>query len=718
MHRFRSVSLWIALLALLLVGKSLTAQGTPGSGFMINSFETPADLARVQPILSQIAQVPNYVTSYTYALKVSTPISQWYPGITIVPASGVWDFSQCGGLAFDMANPDPITLNFGIRLEDSNGNASSFDTSLEAGGRAAFRLPFSTTLPDPAIYGLRALPNPYVSMRVLPIVLYAPFDLTHITKINFYLRQPAQTHTFYLDSVRLLASYSVGSLLTGGLDAYGQYSKASWSGKFSASSTFASRAQAETLDLALHPPATNLDVWGGWLGAPAQTATGFFTTAKVNGRWWLVTPDGHLFFSVGMNAVTLGDDYNATLITARQTMFSWLPATTDPLADHFGFTNKIFAGLVPQGTTYNFAAANAERKYGSTWDTAWLNNALQRLPSWGFNTLGLWSDSRLAASQKMPYVVTSGTGGTTTHVDSGNNVWGPMPDPFDPTFPALVSTNLTNVTAQAKNDPWCLGYFVDNELSWTGKGNYPNYGLAYGALALNASSSPAKAAFVAQLQAKYTSIDALNTAWGTTFASWAAFSLPFKASPTPNVALQGDLSAFVSLFAQKYFSIVRAQLKALDPNHLYLGCRFLPYTPEVLQAAAGQCDALSFNIYQPTVDPTQWSILTGFNKPCLVSEFHIGAWDRGLFGTGPVAAPNQSTRAKMYQSYVQSVVDNPNFVGCHWYEFMDEPTLGRTWDGENFNIGFVDVTDTPYPEMVAAARAVNFQVYTRRYTGQ
>jgi agarase len=38
---------------------------------------------------------------------------------------------------------------------------------------------------------------------------------------------------------------------------------------------------------------------------------------------------------------------------------------------------------------------------------------------------------------------------------------------------------------------------------------------------------------------------------------------------------------------------------------------------------------------------------------------------------------------------------------------------GRTYDGENYNIGFVDVTDTPYPEMVEAARAVHATLYQR-----
>jgi hypothetical protein len=42
-------------------------------------------------------------------------------------------------------------------------------------------------------------------------------------------------------------------------------------------------------------------------------------------------------------------------------------------------------------------------------------------------------------------------------------------------------------------------------------------------------------------------------------------------------------------------------------------------------------------------------------------------------------------------------------IGTHWFQWIDQPSTGR-FDGENYNIGFLDVTDRPYPEMVAAAK--------------
>ena len=50
------------------------------------------------------------------------------------------------------------------------------------------------------------------------------------------------------------------------------------------------------------------------------------------------------------------------------------------------------------------------------------------------------------------------------------------------------------------------------------------------------------------------------------------------------------------------------------------------------------------------------------------------------------------------------------FVWWRWLQWAGARLTGR-FDGENYNIGLVTVTDTPYPELRAAAREVNIQLY-------
>ena len=64
---------------------------------------------------------------------------------------------------------------------------------------------------------------------------------------------------------------------------------------------------------------------------------------------------------------------------------------------------------------------------------------------------------------------------------------------------------------------------------------------------------------------------------------------------------------------------------------------------------------------------------------------------------------NQEERGVAYRYYLEQAAANPSVIGAHWFEWIDEPNTRRN-DGENYNIGFVDVTDRPYSELVEAAK--------------
>jgi len=93
------------------------------------------------------------------------------------------------------------------------------------------------------------------------------------------------------------------------------------------------------------------------------------------------------------------------------------------------------------------------------------------------------------------------------------------------------------------------------------------------------------------------------------------------------------------------------------------------------------------------------------NLPILIGEFHFGVPERGL-APGLVQAMNQTERGVAYSYYVEHAAEHPAIIGTHWYQWIDQPVTGRR-DGENYNIGWIDVTDRPYPELVAAAKATH-----------
>lgn len=84
-----------------------------------------------------------------------------------------------------------------------------------------------------------------------------------------------------------------------------------------------------------------------------------------------------------------------------------------------------------------------------------------------------------------------------------------------------------------------------------------------------------------------------------------------------------------------------------------------------------------------------------------------------MFHTGLRAAASQQDRAGKYAAYVRGALRNPYIVGTHWFQYKDQATTGRG-DGENYQIGFIDICDRPHPEIVTAAREVGYPMYEYR----
>jgi hypothetical protein len=125
--------------------------------------------------------------------------------------------------------------------------------------------------------------------------------------------------------------------------------------------------------------------------------------------------------------------------------------------------------------------------------------------------------------------------------------------------------------------------------------------------------------------------------------------------------------------------------------------------------AARAFDVYSVNIYDrqvPAERVKEISELTG--KPILIGEFHFGTPGRGL-AASLVQVRDQAERAKAYRYYVENALAMPELVGTHYFQWADQPSTGRS-DGENYNIGLVDVTDRPYPDLVSALQETHARV--------
>ncbi|HEY3268040.1 MAG TPA: beta-galactosidase [Armatimonadota bacterium] len=639
------------------------------------------------------------------AFRLTFQPADWPNVMWRAPQAKPWDWSAAEAMVIDLANPDPQPLQLSVRIDDApeadgirHCRSTTFDLPGKASGLYVVPLRDAGGADD---RGMRGAPPLLPGGAMQLGAATGAIELTHIHAFQLFMHSPAGPRSIRVHSIRL--AEPKGDRYAGLLDRFGQYTGADWPGKVRSDSDLKKRDSEEREALKAGAAPSGLDAYGGALGGLPSRATGFFRAEKLAGRWTLVTPNGYPFISIGVDVV---QPRSETLVQTRESMFTWLPEPESPLAAHFSQVANIHRGPVKGGRAFDFYGANLERKYGAAYEAAWTERTLDRLRAWSFNTIGNWSSEPLEAAGRMPYTATLGVGGAFARVPSGADLWGEMPDPFDPEFARAAEASLGAAADRRKADQSCIGYFVDNELSWAGWDDAGRYALVRGVFSTG-PAQPAKRALVGNLLAKYGTVEKLNAAWGTTFASWDEVRKPFKEPSSVTPALKADESAFLSVYAATYFAIVRSTLRKHDPNHLYLGCRFAAWTPETVKEAALACDVVSFNIYSRTLDPSKWAFTDTLAAPCIVGEFHFGALDRGMFHPGLVQASDQRERGRFYAEYMRSVAARPAFVGAHWFQYVDEPTTGRYFDGENYNIGLVSITDTPYPELTAAATAAN-----------
>ena len=150
--------------------------------------------------------------------------------------------------------------------------------------------------------------------------------------------------------------------------------------------------------------------------------------------------------------------------------------------------------------------------------------------------------------------------------------------------------------------------------------------------------------------------------------------------------------------------------KRVDPNHLNLGARYYTVPPDWALEGMKCFDVFSVNGYQQRVRPELGTLSAQVERPVMIGEWHFGALDVGLPASGIGHVRDQKARGQAYRVYLEDAAAKPWCVGVHWFTLYDESALGR-FDGENWNIGFLDVCNRPYNEIGRAARASHERLY-------
>lgn len=710
------------------------------------------------------------------ALKVILNSKEhWSANLALVPETP-WDWSDLHdfNFAFDVAGTGSESVQIDLNMSDISGDGYTRGFVVPVGPATTVYGKMDghdqTQADGTAINdfnfpsGLRANPETWEGddRQVYSFWGKKKLNLDGITMIAFSVSGNLTDREFTIDNIRLRPNPAKDpNFLVGILDKFGQNAKVDYSTKVHSDEELRSIAAAEVAALK-GTPLPGRSQYHGWKDGPKLDATGYFRTEKFDGKWWLVDPEGYLYFSTGVDIIRLsnsstvtGYDFDHELIEERDVneiiseddqplnrvndaaiptrtlksdlranMFEWLPEYDDPLGDHFGYRRDVVAGPLKRGETYSFYSANLERRYGETYDGSfmdtWRDVTIKRMIDWGYTSLGNWAEPEFYENTRIPFIAFADINGDYKTLTSGFDLWHPLPDPYDPVFYERAVVSAEFVKEQMKASPWCMGIFYDNEQSFGRPDNDQlYYGLVLNTLKESATDKPAKAAFSKILKDKYQTIDALNAAWATDIASWEEFDAGVDEGFTTPEQRQ-DYSDLLYAYGKQYFSTIRKATKSVLPNHLYLGARMADWgrPDEIVRAAAEETDILSFNLYEDGYKSQHWDILYEVDRPTLIGEFSFGSDDAGHEHPGIVIAADQADRGRKFKDYMYSFIESQHFVGVHMFQYMDGPITGRAYDGENYNSGIVSVTDIPYAPLVEASKEVGANLYQRRLNAQ
>jgi agarase len=282
---------------------------------------------------------------------------------------------------------------------------------------------------------------------------------------------------------------------------------------------------------------------------------GFFRVGQArDGHWWLLDPQGLAFFSKGVAGV-----------------------------NRSGRTG----GRAPQ------PGADAQSSLARHADAqSFLRSAVQRLRAWHFNTLGAWSEAaRGDAGMYFSEALEFARCGPAIH---RAGAW--LPDVFDPAWREAVEAQARARCGPLRACRELIGYFTDDALGWAQPDQTGRPSLLQICLSLEPSQRAYHAAWEFVLATRRGDLAELAREWETELPNKETLrQLTHKERALTSDGYRRDQRLFAREFARRYFATAAAAIRAHDPDHLILGCRFAGAPGEVIlsECAYPNVDVLS-----------------------------------------------------------------------------------------------------------------------------
>lgn len=422
--------------------------------------------------------------------------------------------------------------------------------------------------------------------------------------------------------------------------------------------------------------AQELDTYGGFTDIEGKK-TGFFHTQKIDDRWWLVTPEGHGFFGIGLSHPVTGFSKGAVTFSYKGSQEAWLRDGIKKMR---------------------------ELGYNCVWSGPYSTERTR------FGYVDYELAERVYREEKIPHAIHVPLIKHQVELKPGEK----RPDVFSADYTGFVRNSVARYVTPNKDNPWIMGYYY-------GFGSFMRSGLWINETLDRKPGSPGREHLISVLEERYDGdIQKLNAVYGKKFQSFdhlrktGGISYPtgyFTYSKNKNIA--ADQEALIAEIVVRVNQLGHAEIRKVDSNHMVLGCyvKGVTYSAELWKRITPYIDVLAPQHFSETHKINPVVETTGL--PALLSDQVFGnVYPEVLLKSGrtPGPVPDHLDRRVLYHLLSRRLAADPDFIGISFCACLHDNahTVAAYDRGQP---GFYSIDNEPRSKTIATAQEANAFIY-------
>ena len=426
----------------------------------------------------------------------------------------------------------------------------------------------------------------------------------------------------------------------------------------------------------LSASAQEFDTFGGFTDIKGEK-TGFFHTQKIDKRWWLVTPEGHGFFGIGLSHPVTGFSKGAVTFSYNGSQEAWLRDGIKKMRE-LGY-NCVWSG--PYSTE--------RARFG------YVNYELAE---------------RVYREEKIPHAIHVPLIKHQVELKPGEK----RPDVFSDEYATFVRENVARYVTPNKDNPWIMGYYY-------GFGSFMRSGLWINETLNREQGSPGREHLISTLEKRYDGdIQKLNAVYGKTYQSFdelrkkAGIAYPtgyFTYSKNRDIA--ADQEALIAEIVVRVNKLGHDEIRKVDSGHMVLGCyvKGVTYSADLWKRITPYIDVLAPQHFSEThkINP----VVERTGLPALLSDQVFGnVYPEALLRLGrtPGPVPDHLDRRVLYHLLSRRLAADPDFIGVSFCACLHDNshTVAAYDRGQP---GFFTIDNEPRSKTIETAMESNAFIY-------